>query len=702
MQYGGSEAHLNMMRDGVAGSLGGLATAPGGVSVDGWGVKLFTSLRRYYSNAFTDRDKQDALNLMLGKFAPWRDLVAQGGAYRHIWEWNEDDEDPAETGVQTSRQESDHFLHNPLPCSDPGPPAGAARVGASSGGGGLRKISSASSLGSMGSMTSMGSTGSFGESSEGTAAAAAAEGSHGLPTVASPFYASSTGSDGTIVGQETSAAAAASSVSSVELPSEQSTGQSSSGGEPQQQSARRKSTVVDYKPSAIDRSWVRFEELLSPEWRIPVHVHAAVADGSDGGEAASVSRSPSSVGRRHVDGSDELWRQSSAAWIEQIGSIKLPAPHSSTLSSLQEDDNATVRDRKNTDGSQGESTGGWGTTPGTLRSILMADSMECGHDGKAARADDSGIGGGGGAQAGLKEGSRWRSVSAAAAVKVSDLDVIARLQRAHVTDQVAAEMDAALLPSVLDQDQPLTDLLAADPGGGEAEFFSSYLAGQRPPSPSPTAAATGAVAIDNSSRPSNQTPSVVATAPAAAQAAGGELPESLRRPPIGEEQRPTPSLRWAEQEDRDEPFESDVGYRYLNEEPGDQLYFQTYAQGRWLRDHDHGLLAEEEDAAAAAGSQLSPKEQAEREEQRWRVDNPRRRFQQQQRQQQQHAGAFPLQGIASARPNAADSDGSAAAAAGLWGLRWVEVGEPLPRWRSAEVSYAVRIPLSVLSHLYIA
>ena len=93
--------------------------------------------------------------------------------------------------------------------------------------------------------------------------------------------------------------------------------------------------------------------------------------------------------------------------------------------------------------------------------------------------------------------------------------------------------------------------------------------------------------------------------------------------------------------------------------------------------------------------------QAEREEQRWRVDNPRRRFQQQQRQQQQHAGAFPLQGIASARPNAADSDGSAAAAAaaaGLWGLRWVEVGEPLPRWRSAEVSYAVRIPLSVLSH----
>lgn len=141
LQYGGSEAHLDVMRDGVSGTLGGLATAPGGVSVDGgWGVKLFKSFKRYYSNAFTDRDKQDALNLMLGKFAPWRDLTSRGGAYRHIWEWNEDD--GADEDPNSSRQESDHFLHNP-----PSPPE--QHPGSSMG---LPTISSASSFGSVGSL----------------------------------------------------------------------------------------------------------------------------------------------------------------------------------------------------------------------------------------------------------------------------------------------------------------------------------------------------------------------------------------------------------------------------------------------------------------------------------------------------------------------------------------------------------------------
>jgi len=134
-----------MMRDGVSGTLGSLATAPGGVSVDGgWGVKLFKSFRRYYSNAFTDRDKQDALNLMLGKFAPWRDLISHGGAYRHIWEWNEDD------GDEESDQHCDHFLHNP--------PLGLTKHPGSfmGAGGGLPTISSASSFSSVGSVGSSG------------------------------------------------------------------------------------------------------------------------------------------------------------------------------------------------------------------------------------------------------------------------------------------------------------------------------------------------------------------------------------------------------------------------------------------------------------------------------------------------------------------------------------------------------------------
>ena len=141
------------MRDGVSGTLGTLATAPG-VSVDGgWGVKLFKSFRRYYSNAFTDRDKQDALNLMLGKFAPWRDLISQGGAYRHIWEWNEDDGDE---GDEASDQHCDHFLHNP--------PLGLGKHPGSlmGAGGGLTTIPSASSFDSVGSVLSSGNTGDCG------------------------------------------------------------------------------------------------------------------------------------------------------------------------------------------------------------------------------------------------------------------------------------------------------------------------------------------------------------------------------------------------------------------------------------------------------------------------------------------------------------------------------------------------------------
>lgn len=55
LQYGGSEAHSKM---GQSGS-----------SLKGSG-ELLTSIKRYYSNAFTDRVKQDSINLFLGHFIP--------------------------------------------------------------------------------------------------------------------------------------------------------------------------------------------------------------------------------------------------------------------------------------------------------------------------------------------------------------------------------------------------------------------------------------------------------------------------------------------------------------------------------------------------------------------------------------------------------------------------------------------------------
>jgi hypothetical protein len=54
IQYGGSEAHKRVA-SGQA------------ISTQG---ELLTSIKRYYSNAFTDRAKQDAINLFLGAFVP--------------------------------------------------------------------------------------------------------------------------------------------------------------------------------------------------------------------------------------------------------------------------------------------------------------------------------------------------------------------------------------------------------------------------------------------------------------------------------------------------------------------------------------------------------------------------------------------------------------------------------------------------------
>lgn len=54
LQYGGSEAHKKVQTAGNESTIAGPM---------GKHKELLTSIRRYYSNAFTDRLKQDAINL---------------------------------------------------------------------------------------------------------------------------------------------------------------------------------------------------------------------------------------------------------------------------------------------------------------------------------------------------------------------------------------------------------------------------------------------------------------------------------------------------------------------------------------------------------------------------------------------------------------------------------------------------------------
>ena len=81
LQYGGSEAHKKVQVQNTGGDAKGDATM-------GKHKELLTSIRRYYSNAFTDRLKQDAMNLFLGHYIPKRHLVP-------LWDL-----------------ESDYYLHN--------------------------------------------------------------------------------------------------------------------------------------------------------------------------------------------------------------------------------------------------------------------------------------------------------------------------------------------------------------------------------------------------------------------------------------------------------------------------------------------------------------------------------------------------------------------------------------------------------------
>ena len=78
LQYGGSEAHKKVSSERSESIVGPI----------GKHKELLTSIRRYYSNAFTDRLKQDAMNLFLGFYVPFRHTIP-------LWEI-----------------ETDYYLHN--------------------------------------------------------------------------------------------------------------------------------------------------------------------------------------------------------------------------------------------------------------------------------------------------------------------------------------------------------------------------------------------------------------------------------------------------------------------------------------------------------------------------------------------------------------------------------------------------------------
>lgn len=78
LQYGGSEAHnkvkltfpelLNIIQFYLLFQV--LAGKSGQAASSSKQSELLTSIKRYYSNAFTDMVKQDAMNIFLGCFVP--------------------------------------------------------------------------------------------------------------------------------------------------------------------------------------------------------------------------------------------------------------------------------------------------------------------------------------------------------------------------------------------------------------------------------------------------------------------------------------------------------------------------------------------------------------------------------------------------------------------------------------------------------
>ena len=74
LQYGGSEAQKKMKQDGADHQ-----SKPQGSAI-------ITTIRRYYSNSFSDGPKQDAYNLFLGLFRPYDRKPGDA----HIWELDSD------------------------------------------------------------------------------------------------------------------------------------------------------------------------------------------------------------------------------------------------------------------------------------------------------------------------------------------------------------------------------------------------------------------------------------------------------------------------------------------------------------------------------------------------------------------------------------------------------------------------------------
>lgn len=90
LQYGGSEAHKKIRSQQASASSGNGASQIDDISTAKHN-ELLTSIRRYYSNAFTDRLKQDAINVFLGVYTPASDHIDS----LPLWEL-----------------ESDYYLHN--------------------------------------------------------------------------------------------------------------------------------------------------------------------------------------------------------------------------------------------------------------------------------------------------------------------------------------------------------------------------------------------------------------------------------------------------------------------------------------------------------------------------------------------------------------------------------------------------------------
>jgi len=71
MQYGGSEMHRSMKKDRDKTQTMGPVLYRSKTSVSK-SKEVYVSIMRHYSNTFQDKERQDAMNLFLGRFTPSR------------------------------------------------------------------------------------------------------------------------------------------------------------------------------------------------------------------------------------------------------------------------------------------------------------------------------------------------------------------------------------------------------------------------------------------------------------------------------------------------------------------------------------------------------------------------------------------------------------------------------------------------------